>query len=363
MNAERLHAIVIALKKEMTAERISSKMQNMVNCLEALVNLSNAPNQQNLATSLDAMYAAITDNDSDRFSPAWRQILREIGGEHLFGKRLKEDIETILATNQITLAVALQKLRETLEELQKFENALNSAASAFQQLNIGDEKLQPGECEIGVLIPRQAVKNQLLGFSEELRELGFILNTFSEVATGKPSELEIKTLSSSDLLLHLLASAPYAACLAVAIERIVGLYKQLLEIRKLHQEIRKQGVPDEETTGIENYANRLMENGIDKASEEIVNDFYQGKDDGRKNELTVAVRLSMNKIANRIDHGFNLEVRVEPPAKDDSKPQSEQLQKAVAAIQSATASMQFLKLEGQPLLKLPESIGKPKKKE
>jgi hypothetical protein len=143
----------------------------------------------------------------------------------------------------------------------------------------------------------------------------------------------------------------------------VALYKQLLEIRKLHQEIRKQGVPQKEMTGIEKYANELMENGIAKASEEIVNEYYEQQDKGRKNELTIAVRLSMNKIANRIDHGFNLEVRVEPPAEGGSEQQSEQVRKAVAAIESATANMQFLKLEGQPLLKLPEREEKPKKKE
>jgi hypothetical protein len=338
-------------------------MQNMVGALQAVVNQSNAATQQNLASSLGALYAAVSDTDSDKFSPTWRQILREIGGDCFFGKALKEHIETVLAKNQITPAVALRELLQTLEKLQRFEGALNSAASAFQQFGIGDEKLRPGECEVGVLIPRQAVKNQLLDFSEELKELGFILNTFSEVATGKPDQLEIRTLSSSDLLVYLQASAPYAACLAVAIERIVALYKQLLEIRKLHQEIRKQGVPEKETTGIEKYANELMQKGIQNASEEIVNEYYQQAEKGRKNELTIAVRLAMSKIANRIDHGFNLEVRVEPLAKDDTESQNEQLQKAVAAIQSATANMQFLKLEGEPLLKLPENTDRPKKKE
>lgn len=363
MNAERLHAIVIALKKEMGERRTFTNMQSMVAALQAVVSQSNSATQQNLANCLSAFYTAVTNTDSDKFSPAWRQILREIGGEPFLGKALKERVTTVLGENQITPAVALLKLQQTLEELQKFESALTSAASAFRQLRIGDEKLQPGECEIGVLVPRQAVRNQLLDFSKELNELGFILNTFSEVATGQPDQLEIRTLSSSDLLVYLEASAPYAACLAVAIERIVALYKQLLEIRKLHQEIREQGVPDKETSGIVRYANELMQKGIQDASEEIVNEYYQQAERGRKNELTNAVGLAMNKLANRIDHGFNLEVRVEPPAKGDPKSQNEQLRKAVAAIQSATGNMQFLKLGGEPLLRLPENADKPKKKE
>ena len=157
---------------------------------------------------------------------------------------------------------------------------------------------------------------------------------------------------------------PNAACLAVAIERVVALYKQLLEIRKLRLEIKKQGVPDDQTTGIENYANQLMETGIEKIAVEVVNEHHKKDDKGRKNELTNAVRISLRKVANRIDHGFNLEVRVEPIVKEkDEGKENPEIQRAIAAIQSATANMQFMKLEGQPILRLPEGKEKPKKNE
>jgi hypothetical protein len=123
-------------------------------------------------------------------------------------------------------------------------------------------------------------------------------------------------------------------------------------------------VPDDETAGIENYANQLMGDGIDKVSLEIVEQFYKGKDKARKNELTNSVRISLNKLANRIDQGFNLEVRVEPMPKDVSgRAENATLQKAITLIQLATTNMQFLKLEGKPILSLPEGKEKRKKKE
>jgi len=94
MNAERLHAIVLALRKETTERRTFTTMQTMVGALQAVVNQSNSGTQHNLAASLDALYAALTDTDSDKFSPAWRQILCEIGGERFFGKALKERVAT-----------------------------------------------------------------------------------------------------------------------------------------------------------------------------------------------------------------------------------------------------------------------------
>ncbi|MFA5344291.1 MAG: hypothetical protein WC381_10045 [Kiritimatiellia bacterium] len=363
MNAERLHAIAVSLNQEMIKGNTVGRMQELINALQQVVNQPHPQHQQTLSQSLKAMYASVTNTHSDGFSPTWREILREIGGEELFGDPLKASIEAVFARNQITPAVALEELQELHKSLQAFKNALDQITSALRHLHIGDEKLSPGECEIGVLIPRDAVKNHLLEFADELKELGFILNTFSEVATGKKDELAIRTISSSDLLVYLQAAAPYAACLAVSIERVVALYKQLLEIRKLREGIRKQGVPEDQTTGIETYANNLMETGIDKIAVEVVSEYHKKDDKGRKNELTNAVRISLNKIANRIDRGFNLEVRVEPLAKKNDQEEDKRLQTAIAAIQAATANMQFVKLNGQPILRLPEAVEKPKKKE
>lgn len=363
MNAERLHSLLAVLSTEIRENDTVTKMQALISALQNVINSPNGPNQQALAASIKTFYASTTKANTDALSPAYRQILHEIGGERYFGSPLREKVEEIFATNQITPAVALDELQQLFKRLQLFEKAIDQATSAFQHFDIGDESLKPGECEIGVLIPRKAVGNRLLDFSEELKDIGFLLNTFAEVATGRRDELSIKTISSSDLLVHLNAIAPYAACLAVAIERTVALYKQLLEVRKLRQDLKTQGVPDEQTSGIEKYANQLMETGIEKAAAEIVEDFYKVDDRGRKNELTTSVKISLNMLANRIDKGFNIEVRAEPLEENEEAEDQEEVRSAVARIQSASSGMQFLKLEGQPILKLPEAKEKAKKKE
>lgn len=362
MNAERLHAIVIALRAEIEERDIVSKMQAMVKALRLLSQQAHPTHQQNLATTLNDFYEAVSNTNSDRFSPAWRQILSEIGGSDLFGAKLKETVETVIGRNQMTPAVGLEELEKVLARLEEFSTALESAASSLSTLQIGHEQLAPGECEIGLLIPRRAVKNQLMGFADELQEIGFILRTFSEVATGKPDDLVIRTISSSDLLLYLQAGVPYAACVAVAIERIVELYKKLLEIRKLRLEMEKLGVPEKNVAEVGDFANGLMEEGIAKVSGEIMQKYYKGKDGERKNELANGVSISLNKIANRIDAGYNLEVRVEPLAKADESATKEETKQAVETIMAASSKMEFLKLEGPPILRLPEGKEKPKKK-
>jgi hypothetical protein len=362
MDAERLYAIVLDLHKEMTRTNTVVKLQELINALTQVINQPHPSHQQELSLNLLAMYTALTNTTSDEFSPLCRQILKEMGGEAFFGKALKTKIEAIFTMNQITPVLALQELQQLLNEIQLFNTALDQFSSSFNHFKIGEKKLSPGEFEIGILIPRGAVQNKLINFSNELYELGAVLAPFAEVATGSKDDLVMSTLSSSALPVHLQASAPFAAFVAVCISRVVALYQNYVEIRKLHQEIREQGVPDQNVSGIENYANEIMEKGIDKIATEMVHEYYRQDNKYLKSELTKSVRISLNKIANRIDRGFNIEVRVAATTKPEELENNQALLKAMETIRAATSDTQFLKLEGRPLLRLPEAYDPPPKK-
>jgi hypothetical protein len=141
----------------------------------------------------------------------------------------------------------------------------------------------------------------------------------------------------------------------VAVERVVKFYKQLLEIRKLQNELREQNVPDENLSGIEAYANSFMQENIDVVVEDVLTEFYEHADDGRQHELKIELRQSLNKIANRIDNGFNIEVRVTPVEGDGGEEsQDADLKQNVDLIVNACPTLQFLKREGRPILSLPE---------
>src|SRR6266571_6550303 len=165
MNAERLHIVALTLRQEITEQNVIGTLQNLVSSLQSIVQSSNANTQQNLVSSRDAFYAAVTDTPSDSFTPAWRQILVEMGGEELFGKTLKQRVQQILADNQMTPGVAHQQLGEILDNLQAFKKALDQLLAAFEHFKIGSEELDPGEAEITLLIPRDAVHDKLEEFT------------------------------------------------------------------------------------------------------------------------------------------------------------------------------------------------------
>jgi hypothetical protein len=178
MNAERLHAIIEALRAEMSERNLVTLLQNLVGGLRQVVQQSNANTQQNLASHLSAMYKALDDSAVDKFSPAWKQVLVEIGGDKLFGAELRRQIEDIIGKNQMTPAVGADRLDEIRSRMDTFRNALNQGSTALKEFKIGDESLKPGECEIGMLIPRAEVDNKMIQFAKELEELSFVLNIF-----------------------------------------------------------------------------------------------------------------------------------------------------------------------------------------
>src|SRR5437899_4247956 len=81
------------------------------------------------------------------------------------------------------------------------------------------------------------------------------------------------------------AGVPFAACVAVAVERIVALYKQVLEIRKLRGELQKQAVPEKITNDLEDHANKLITDEIPNMAAKIMAEFYRGENLERKTEV------------------------------------------------------------------------------
>ena len=70
-------------------------------------------------------------------------------------------------------------------------------------------------------------------------------------------------------------------------------------------------------------------------------------------ELKIAITRSLNSIAIRIDRGYNVEVRAGLPAGEEQEA-NEADERAREVIAASQLGMRYLKLEGEPILSLPE---------
>jgi hypothetical protein len=362
LNAERLHVVAKAVKEELESSSIATHLQELTTHLQNQINQPNQP-QQNVSNKLTQIYPILRNAASNKFSPAWQQIINDIGGSGLLGIPLADKIQVIFERNQITLPQALQELTPISQAVANFKAGIDQLVLGLDQLKIGTEDpLQPGECEVGVAIPRQALEDDLSAFTDELSEVAFILATFVELSTGVHQPLSIRTVSSTNFLLYIGVGIWAARTIAYGAEHIIESYKKILEIRKLKADAHRLGLPEQTVTGIEEYATSEMAKTIEQTTSEIVAKFSRVTDSGRKNELTTKLRFSLNKMANRIDNGWNFEVRLGPLPPDQQD--DAQTKEAIAIIQSASSSLQYIRMEGERILLLPEgeSAGQEQKK-
>ncbi len=366
MNAERLHRILLELQKEYEIKHVLAKLNDVRTHLQNQVNQPQQPShQQNLVAELDNLREMLRNSDTNSFSPGWNQVVDEIGGANLFGNNLLERIENIFESNQITPAAALQEINEIADLSQSLKDAIDNVVDGFNKLKIGSDNLEQGECELGYSIPRVFVENKLSSLNKEISELNFILNNISEVVSGEKQEFEIKTISSSDFLLFVVVGLTVADVLSKAVERIINNYKTILEIKLLRNQLKEKGVPEKETKGIEEHANNSMKEEIKNIVNDIMKEYYKGNDTGRKNELSNGITIALNKLANRIDNGFNVEIRVaplpEPTNTEDLTETEKQKHQIIDSITSRIKTMEFINTSGDKILKLEEGESQKKK--
>jgi hypothetical protein len=358
LNAERLHAVLLQLGKELASPQFLPFMQQLTTALQNQVNQpGNASFQQTVAQSLATLHTFLASAASNSFSPAWRQILKEIGVADLLGNTLDASLVEVFARNQITPTIALQEIQQINQRLAQLKPTVDQLVAGFKSIGVTADELPPGVSEVGVVIPRAAVENKLDPLANELHELNLMLGDFQEIATGRRDGFEIRSISSTDFAFFVRTAPSVAAFLALAVERIVKLYKTLLEIRQLHAELAARGVSKADLQGVENHANKLMRDGIEKLIVEVPDRYFVTKDSSRKNELKNSLRITLNRWANRIDRGYNVEVRIEPPK--GAKPE-DAVNESVKIIREASETLQFIRLEGSPILSLPESPPPPK---
>lgn len=361
MNAERLHRILKFVRDELDTSQEINHLQQLRNGLRAQISQPQDTNHSAVvANALKSLRSILPEVESNNISPSWQQLLQELGLYDLMGDRLLTQIESIVQRNNITPTIAFDEIDSLLSQLNNLKKGIDELLSGFQSFDIGEEELQLHECEVGILIPRKAVDNRLDKFRKELDDLDFILKHFSEITLGEQQPLEINTISTCDINLLLEYAPKAAAFLALAIERIVALYKNILEVKRLRQELEENDIPSQALESIDQHLNTKMETGIEEFVSEEFEKFCTVEDEGRKNELQNGLLISMNKIANRIDRGFNFEVRIGYDSVDENQDDENSIDDNVQIILKVQKSLEYIKTEGDPILRLPETKKKKK---
>jgi hypothetical protein len=362
VNVERLNAIARATQSDMTRTDVVANLQRLRDALGQQVNNpADSSAQQAVADSLTRLRDTLSASETNSFPPSWRQVLEELQVEDVVGREILAQVDATFERNQITPSVALEAITEMANRVENIAGTLQQLIGAFEFLGIGAEELEPGEAEVMVVIPRSEVASELRQLGQEYVNLERLLGPFLELGTGSRPPVAIKAISSSDFAVYL-AVAPFAAkYLADAIQSVLNVYKTILDIREQRQRLAESGVPAQALATVDDHANNRMATEIENIAGRVVAE-ATGIGDGRANELRQEVRLALGAFANRIDHGYNIDIRAEPPEQSESDdddaqpdPATTALLDAVERINAAADDLKFITSTGRPILSLPEA--------
>jgi hypothetical protein len=369
MNVERMHAVAKRLANDLQRTNLPELVAQLHSALTNAVNSPQDANQQNQVATLRAQVeAALEASEVDTFSPLEVQVLREWGVTHLLGAELRDALDQAFVGNQITLATASEQLGEFVQPLSELNQQLGSLLESLGWFKIESEDLEPGQFEIDILIPRSAVRNELGALGDEFKQLQALLLPFVELATASRPAIEVQTIGSSDFTVFLMAAPAAAACVAKAVEKVLDVYKKIVDIRLVKAQI--EGL-DLDAGGnavaaaaepLEQYANSMMATEVGRIAAEVVAEFaHTDLPNGRPNELEVEVSRSLLQIAGRIDDSYNISVRTGPlplgssedeEGGEDSSQVEDEVTSFAREVQAGRDAMQFMNLTGTPILSL-----------
>lgn len=340
-------------------------MSGLNQLADALQNTINQPNQpqpqEQVAAHKLSLIGALEKIESYERPVSKQQIITEIGGSGILGGALKSRIEASFTQVDVTPAIVQKEILEMHTELASFRGGLEQLVAGFERLGISAEELKGYTAELGVLIPRRENADDLEYFSKDLQKLNRELMHFNELVTGKAEQFKVRSISSSDFSVFLEVLPETAQVIVGTIAILLLGYEKLLDIRKKKAELEEKDAPKQLIDEIDKWAESLMSEKINEITSELIEQYKVVKrPDLRGNELEGHVRMSVKKIAGRLDIGYHFSARIgniaEPPEKDtengEANSEYERRSKVIRDVKEKASLIRYRDMEGKSVLPL-----------
>lgn len=359
MNASRLRELVELLLATDKKYQIQQLVSETAQILGQLISQPQNPSlQSSFSTTLDKLAAAAAQA-RESFDPAQVPLLQEIGATKYFLNDFPAELNASIRENPLSPAVTNQKITDFMTQRQGYLDHLSQLKGNLEVIGVKATTFDPGDAEIGFLLPRTLFNNRLDVLIKELRDINRIIRAFSEAATGSVETVEVRSISTSDPVFFFHISAVTIAAVAGAVKWALGTWRDVEEIRRVRAETRRTNVlTEKEATDV---FDKKINERINAAIDEKVNEL--AKDDGkpgRAKEQRTDLKWALESILAHVERGMIVEVRFIPPP-----PPKADDEKAVAAAQpfeslkAIAPELIFPSMQGPPVLKLPQPPPEP----
>jgi hypothetical protein len=272
----------------------------------------------------------------------------------VFVSDVASEVDRLIQENPMTPQVALEKISQMVGKREAYLSLMRELQNKLQAIGIEPSRVQPGQAEIGILIPRALFQNHLAELINELRALNMIVRAFSEVATGAPEPAEIHQISTSDPVFILGLSVSTIALFGKVVKWALETWKQVEEIKKVRAEAQRIKVFTEKE--IKDTFDGKIDESIKLAIDKEVLGLLppSDKDTGREHELRTNLAWALDSVLTRVERGMTVEIRfLPPPAPAAGTPADEEAAKNFDALREIAPQLTFPPPEPTPVRPLP----------
>lgn len=346
MDASKLLRVL----KDLTSSDESSIQELLAN----LTSYIQSNNSENIASTIDELETEINIEAIIKYNQSDIEILEKIGGRYYFGGWGKYQLNNLLTDHSYDITKTVDGLIEYAKERKELTERITRVYDDLVELNIKVHEPIGDVFEIGLLMPTKYTHQKITFITKELNRWDKIFKTFKELTGETPEDTELNFVSNGSLQFFIDNSPEVAVCLAVTIERVVNIYKKIIDIRVTRLKLKELGISVIEQKLIEKQEKEILNKEIDKIALDIVKEFaLKSIETGRANELKIAVKGHVAYIAKCIDGGMTIEIN--PPVvdltknlsdKEDGKKLKTNYDKILKQIEVTQKSMNVLKSIG-----------------
>ena len=256
------------------------------------------------------------------------QTLNDLDLNKFIGIELFNLIRTTLDENQLTpnlASIAIEKLKTEISN--KYSNII-SINNSFTKLQIDYSTLQDGETEMLIKLPIEEEAITLSEFSKETKEWYSICEAISETFDPERTRVTIRSIGSGSILLYLAATATFIYGVAKCLKGVNLVLAEVIRSKALYKQLVSTNVPAPLLIPIQEHNLGKAKTDIALLASNLVDEYYKGPDEARKNELKNSLSFSLTKLSHKLAVGAKISLRLAPPVEpkiaEGEKPTSEQ---------------------------------------
>ncbi|ACM34761.1 hypothetical protein Dtpsy_3332 [[Acidovorax] ebreus TPSY] len=336
MHLGRFHAVVDHLERHFSEEDLINKL----NAAAALDQYNQNRSESHIAefkNNLSAFFTSSENVAEELLQPYAHQVIDELGLTTLFPPTPRQEINKIVSANSFDSAALAEALRKQAKKYQTKIEYLIQLDKSLRGLSAEYTVVEDNKAEVGLLLPREIVGETLPELTKEFDKISFLARAINELTGEQSYDPRVATISSSWWQIFLEVPIDQVALWAVAIERIVLLFKSNLEIKSLQRQLSEKSMPENILKLISEEVEKKVSSELRQIATDITGQFSKIEDQGRKNEVETQLRQGLHFLAKRLNQGAQVEINVGVPdePKDPEVKEGEQPDQGVIEANAA----------------------------